>query len=225
MLKLKTKEKKTTLTELVEGGTKDPIGGGGGGGNPKDEEFLPVKGLYTNNPKDGNSYNTRTTTVQGSNNIVDRTANSVSIVGDSNVVSSETRNVVIQNGDNNFISSNIENISLINTSGVTVTESDVTYINGELRGEGSVVTIDSQTTADESVVTYLCDTSAGDVKVILPESPTVGKIWNFKKMTIDNQIQLVTTPPQTIDGLLIGYIDALNNSYSVQFDGLNYKII
>ena len=224
-LKLKTKEKKTTLTELVEGGTKDPIGGGGGGGNPKDEEFLPVKGLYTNNPKDGNSYNTRTTTVQGSNNIVDRTANSVSIVGDSNVVSSETRNVVIQNGDNNFISSNIENISLINTSGVTVTESDVTYINGELRGEGSVVTIDSQTTADESVVTYLCDTTIGDVKVNLPESPTVGKIWNFKKMTIDNQIQLIPAPPQTIDGLSITYIDALNNSYSIQFDGLNYKII
>jgi hypothetical protein len=149
----------------------------------------------------------------------------VSIVGDSNVVSSETKNVVIQNGDNNFIGSNIENVSLINTSGVTVTESNVTYINGEIRGDGSVVTITSNTVADESVSTYLCDTTIGNIKIDLPESPTAGKVWNVKKMTIDNIVELVPTPPQTIDGEAIIFIYALNNSYSVQFDGLNYKII
>jgi hypothetical protein len=208
-LKLKTADKYTPTVAIVDGGIKEPIGGGG----TKDEEFLPVKGLYTSNPKDGNTYNTRTTQVQGKNNIIDRTAKSVSIVGDGNVVGSVTKNITIQ-GDNNVIESNLENINLINTSGVTVTESNVTYINGEIKGDG----------ADESITTYLCDTTIGGVGIILPEFPTVGKIWNFKKIALQNQLKIAPIS-SLIDGKSIIYIDALNTSYSIQFDGANYKII
>ena len=222
-LKLKTADKYTATVAVVDGGIKEPIGGGGGGGKPIDGEFRPLKGLYTSNPKDGNSYNTRTANVQGKNNIVDRTAKSVSIVGDNNVVSSDTKNVTIQ-GSDNFIESNLENISLINTSGVTVTESNVSYINGELKGAGSVETIDSSTTADESITTYLCDTTMGGIGIILPEFPTVGKVWNFKKIALQNQLKIAPIS-SLIDDKSIIYIDALNTSYSIQFDGANYKII
>ena len=226
-LKLKTADKYTPVVVGSDGGIKEPIGGGhGGGGKPNDGEFLPTKGLYTSNPKDGNSYNTRTATVQGSNNIVDRTAKSVSIVGDGNVVGSVTKNITIS-GDNNVIDSNLENITLINTNGVTVTESNVTYINGEIRGDGSVVTIDTSTTAEESITTYLCDTSSTKITVTLPATTTVGKVWNFKKIAV-NFVMIIRTPhgsATTIDGLADIRVTGYNNSYSVQFDGINYKII
>jgi hypothetical protein len=212
-LKLKTKDKYTGRIIVVSGGIDQLIG----------SETVPLISRYTSNPKDGNSYNTRTTTVQGSNNIVDRNAKSVSIIGDNNVVSSLTKNIVIQNGANNIIESNVQNISLINTSGVTVTESNVTYINGEIKGNGSVVIVNSSFTPDESVGTYLCDTSTGDMNISLPATATVGKVWNFKKIAIDKSIRINSL--SLIDGLPNLYIYALNNSYSVQFDGLTYKII
>jgi hypothetical protein len=225
-LKLKTKQKKTTITEQIGGGIKEPIGGGGGGGKPKDEEFLPVKGLYTNNPKDGNSYNTRKTTVQGSNNIVDRTANSVSIVGDSNVVSSETRNIVIQNGDNNFISSNIENISLINTSGVTVTESNVTYINGQKKGGDGILLVSSGTySQDLSILGYEADCTSGTVTINLLDGLYEGYEQTFKKIAGDNDLVID-------DKLLSGQVESdssiritkINDSVTLYYNGVDYNI-
>tara|TARA_R110002126_G_scaffold64299_1_gene164780 strand:+ start:1615 stop:4563 length:2949 start_codon:yes stop_codon:yes gene_type:complete len=212
-LKLKTKDKYTAGTIVVDGGIDAVIG----------NETVPKMGLYLSNPKDGNSYNTRTTNIQGANNIVDRNAKNVEINGDSNVVSSDTKNIVIQNGSNNTIEGNIENITLINTSNVTVTESNVTYINGEIKGTGSIITVSSSFTADESITTYLCDTSAGDMNISLPATATIGKTWNFKKIAIDKSIRINSA--SLIDGAANLFIDALNNSYSIQFDGLTYKII
>ena len=212
-LKLKTKDKYTAGTIVVDGGIDAVIG----------NETVPKMGLYLSNPKDGNSYNTRTTNIQGANNIVDRNAKNVEINGDSNVVSSDTKNIVIQNGSNNTIEGNIENITLINTSNVTVTESNVTYINGEIKGTGSIITVSSSFTADESITTYLCDTSAGDMNISLPATATIGKVWNFKKIAIDKGIRINSA--SLIDGEANLFIDALNNSYSIQFDGITYKII
>ena len=148
----------------------------------------------------------------------------VDIKGDSNKVFTGSKNITIQ-GDNNVIESNLENITLINTNNVTVLQSNVTYINGEIKGTGSVETINSNTTADEKVSTYLCDSSAGSFIISLPDNPTVGKVWNFKKITINNTVQIRVNTPNSIDGLLTKDINAINNSYTLQFNGATYKII
>jgi hypothetical protein len=148
----------------------------------------------------------------------------VDIKGDSNKVFTNSKNITIQ-GDSNTIYSDLENVTLINTNNVTVTESNVTYINGEIKGTGSVVTINSNTTADEKVSTYLCDTSAGTIVISLPDFPTVGKVWNFKKLALNNTVQIRVNAPNSIDGQLILNINALNNAYTLQFDGATYKII
>ena len=118
-----------------------------------------------------NILNMKSSHVDGLDNFIDKSAIFVDIKGDNNKVFTGSKNITIQ-GDNNVIESNLENITLINTSGVTVTESNVTYVNGEIRGTGSVVTITTNTTADEKVSTYLCDTSAGTIAISLPDSPT-----------------------------------------------------
>lgn len=53
----------------------------------------------------------------------------VSVNGDGNTIGGFVSNIVVQ-GDNNTVRAGLSNVALINTSGVTVTESDTVYING-----------------------------------------------------------------------------------------------
>jgi len=198
--------------------TEELIGGLGTIG----DEDLPF--IYNESLSGGNVLSTKSNNVDGLNNFIDKTAMFVDIKGDLNKVSTNTKNITIS-GDNNVIYPDVENVTLINTNNVTVTESNVTYINGEIKGTGSVVTIDSNTTADEKVSTYLCDTSKIDVTVSLPIAPTEGKVWNFKKIAIDGILKIRFVGTNTIDDLVGKNISGLNNSYSIQFDGVNYKII
>jgi hypothetical protein len=211
-LKLKAVPTPTVITEEIIGVGFKSIG----------DEELPK--IHQNILSGDNVLNMKSSHVDGLDNFIDKTAMFVDIKGDSNKVFTGSKNITIQ-GDNNVIESNLENITLINTNNVTVTESNVTYINGEIIGTGSVITINSNTTADEKVSTYLCDTSAGSISISLPDSPTVGKIWNFKKIAINNNLQIRVSAPNSIDGQLVKNITALNNSYTLQFDGLTYKII
>jgi hypothetical protein len=211
-LKLKAVPTPTVITEEIIGVGFKLIG---------DEE---APKMFQDVLSGNNILNMKSSHVDGLNNFIDKSAMFVDIKGDNNKVFTESKNITIQ-GDNNVIESNLENITLINTSGVTVTESNVTYVNGEIKGTGSVVTITTNTTADEKVSTYLCDTSGGTIAISLPDSPTVGKVWNFKKIAINNTLQIRVNAPNSIDGLLVKNITALNNSYTLQFDGSTYKII
>lgn len=173
---------------------------------------------------DGNVLTQKSSIVQGRDNYIAPSAKKVEISGDGNKVTSNSTNIYIK-GDNNVIESNLKNVSLINTSNVTVTESNVTYVNNELRGAGSVVTITSDTTASEEVKLYLCDTSAGSVTVTLPTNPTQGKTWNFKKQSSSNIVRIKSSSPVLIDGAESENLTANNDSSIIQFDGRNYKII
>jgi hypothetical protein len=213
-LKLNISTPFVPTTSVIVGGYDDEIG----------EENNPV--IRSAVMSGDNTVSLRSGTLIGRDNYVAPSVTKFDIQGDENRVMSKSENITIK-GDNNVIESNLKNVTLINTSGVTVTESNVTYINGEIKGNGSVVTIDSNTTADESITTYLCDTSSNKITVTLPEFPTVGKVWNFKKIAV-NFVMIIRTPlgsATTIDGLSDIRITGYNNSYSVQFDGINYKII
>ena len=212
-LKLKTGAPFIPSIEPLFGGFNSDIG----------DEKRPA--MKSNIMSGENTVTLRSGTLVGDRNYVAPSVKKFDVQGDENRVMSGGENITIE-GNNNVIESNLKNISLINTNGVTVTQSNVTYINGEIIGDGSIVTIGAVTIwADESVSTYLCDTALGDTAIKLPEFPTVGKVWNFKKIAVNNELRLIAISPATIDGVTILRIDALNNSYSVQFDGVNYKII
>jgi len=174
--------------------------------------------------KAGNSYASLEQKVLGENNYISRTATSININGDSNKVFSEANNVIIQ-GDSNTVEAGLSDITLINTNSVTVTSSSVTYLNGELIGEGSIITITSSTPADEGIKTYLADTTGGNVLLTLPTEPTIGKVWNVKLTEASNYCQLRTAGSETIDGAATKNITVLNTTVTVQYDGANYIII
>jgi len=198
--------------------TEELIGGLGTIG----DEDLPF--IYNESLSGGNVLSTKSNTVEGLNNFIDKSAMFVEVKGDNNKISTNSKNITIQ-GDSNIVYPDIENVTLINTNNVIVTDSNTTYINGEIKGTGSVETIDSSITADEKVSTYLCDTTSGDIIISLPDNPPVGKVWNFKKIDINNTLQIRVNAPNSIDGQLVKNITALNNAYTLQFDGATYKII
>jgi len=210
-LKLKAVPTPTIITEELIGGLAT-IG----------DESTPI--MFEDSLSGNNILSMKSSHVDGLNNFIDKSAMFVDIKGDNNKVFTGSKNITIQ-GDNNVIESNLENISLINTSNVTVTQSNTTYINGEVRGSGSVVTISSNITADEKVATYLCDTTSATITISLPTNPTVGKVWNFKKIAIPNTLQIKVNAPSSIDNSLVLNIAGYNDAYSLQFNGTKYKII
>ena len=211
-LKLKAVPTPTVITEEIIGVGRSLIG---------DEE---APKMFQNVLSGDNIINMKSSYADGLNNFIDKTAMFVDIKGDSNKVFTGSKNITIQ-GDNNVIESNLENITLINTNDVTVTESNVTYVNGEIRGAGSVVSITADTTATEEVKLYLCDASGGNIDVTLPTNPTQGKTWNFKKVGSSNTVRIKSSAPVLIDGSDTTSLTADNKSVVVQFDGINYKII
>ena len=210
-LKLKAVPTPTVITEELIGGL----------GTVGDED-IPI--MDSDSLSGNNIINIKSSYADGLNNFIDKTAMFVDIKGDSNKVFTGSKNITIQ-GDNNVIESNLENITLINTNDVTVTESNVTYVNGEIRGAGSVVSITADTTATEEVKLYLCDASGGNIDVTLPTNPTQGKTWNFKKVGSSNTVRIKSSAPVLIDGSDTTSLTANHKSVVVQFDGINYKII
>jgi len=108
----------------------NPLQEGGGIGMT---ETTPAKGVRSSEQPDNNNYSARSIDVKGEFNYISGKAKSVEIYGDSNKVFAEAKNIKIQ-GDSNLISAGVENVTLINTNGLTITESDVTYIDGKIQG-------------------------------------------------------------------------------------------
>ena len=89
-------------------------------------------------------------------------------------------------------SSSRRTIFAVNSDGDPVLDGTV------IGGNGSVVEISSNTTADNSVLTYLCDTSTSDLTLTFTEDDTlrIGKKWEVNKLYDPNTVTL-----EAVDGL------------------------
>jgi len=212
-LKIKDADPFTPSTTTATGGSDEKMG----------SEFVPLLKRGEQRLIDSNFVSDRNIEVKGQNNYIDPSCRNVDINGDNNFVFANSDNVLIQGNGNSI--EGASDVSLINTNDIQVVNSGVTYINGEIRGAGSIVIITSSTAADESIVTYEADTSGGSILVTLPSSPTIGKIWNFKKTVAANTLQLRTAGSETIDGGATHNLTGINDYATVQYDGTNYIII
>ena len=171
-----------------------------------------------------NSIGNLNVSVRGTNNYVNRNSANIEILGDNNNVFGGSRNVSIQ-GSGNTILAGVENVSLINTNDMNIAISNVIYINDIIQGRGSFDMLTISANADESITTYLGDTSGGNVILTLLQEPTIGKTWIAKKTDAANTFQLRVSGGGTIDGSATKNLTSLNESVTVQFDGTNYIII
>ena len=213
-LKIKDAEVFTPTTDTANGGVVALT----------PQENAPRFASAVSKSTDGNSIGNQKVNVSGRNNYVSRSAENVEIIGDGNRVFSDTRNISID-GSNNVIVAGLENVVLINTNNQTVTSPNVTYVNDEIKGDGSIVTVTTTTNATENVTTYIGDTSAGNVTIIIPSGTTTGKIYNFKKPDASNTLQVRGAGGETIDGAGTLSLTGLNDSATLQFDGEKFIIL
>ena len=213
-LKIKEAEVFSAITQVSNGGLIEIA----------TNEPLPKYASGSNVLKQGNSYATRNQTVQGENNYISRNALYIDVNGNNNRVNSEAKNITIT-GDGNTVNAGVENVTLINTDNQIVSTSNVTFVNNELRGSGSIITVTTTTNATENVTTYIGDTSGGNVTIIIPSGTTTGKIYNFKKPNASNTLQVRGAGGETIDGAGTLSLTALNDSATLQFDGEKFIIL
>ena len=97
--------------------------------NSANQSMLP--GLrYENNSSNQSGQFNDTISIQGQENIVSNIGTfNITVNGNSNTINQNSSNINVS-GDNNFISGGLSNVTLINTNNQTVTESNITYING-----------------------------------------------------------------------------------------------
>lgn len=156
----------------------------------------------------------------GENNIIHNTSKKILIQGNYNMVESETENIKIQ-GDSNIIRAGVKNVTLINTSGVTVTESDVTYINGKIKDYWVVET--SGFVVDDTVYGYKLDGSSSTVQMRLNDSTSEF----FVKCTNATNRVYVDAGTKTIDNTSSTFDLNENESIRVRWDEVDqtYYII
>ena len=211
-LKLKAVPTPTVITEELIGGL----------GFIGDEE-IPImdEDVLSGN----NVINMKSNHVDGLDNFIDKSAMFVDIKGDSNKVFADSKNITIQ-GDNNIINPNLENINLINTSGVKVLQSNVTYINGQKKGGDGVLLVTSGTySQDLSIVGYEADCTSGIVTINLAEGLYEGYEQTFKKIAGDNDLVI---DARFISGLVENddsiRITKINDSVTLYYNGVDYNI-
>ena len=211
-LKLKAVPTPTVITEELIGGL----------GFIGDEE-IPImdEDVLSGN----NVINMKSNHVDGLDNFIDKSAMFVDIKGDSNKVFADSKNITIQ-GDNNIINPNLENINLINTSGVKVLQSNVTYINGQKKGGDGVLLVTSGTySQDLSIVGYEADCTSGIVTINLLEGLYEGYEQTFKKIAGDNDLVI---DARFISGLVESddsiRITKINDSVTLYYNGVDYNI-
>ena len=199
------------------------------GGSVDEKEILSVLKSRTNRP-DGNNARNRSITIKGKDNIVSNKSKNIDIIGDKNKIFGRSQKVTIK-GNNNIIIG--ENVVLMNCNGMTVYESNVTFINNKranpdaIEDPTRVEQIDSNTVVSELVKTYEVDTSTGDVDLtfnLTTETYTEGRVWHVKKMDLANNLNIIVNGG-TIEGVASITLTALWESVSIQYDGTNFIII
>lgn len=111
-------------------GITPDTGGSGPSTGVDDKEPKPVKGTKSNQNPDNNNTTGRGVSYLGEDNYIAPDSYFVDIVGAGNKVYSGASYITLKNSHNNIIDAGVSNVTLINTDGLTISESNVTYVNG-----------------------------------------------------------------------------------------------
>ena len=120
-----------TKVELIK--IKEPVTFSKGNKNLNSGGFLGAERLpnpSTEIKTNGNKYPPFQGKVSGRDNTVGHSVTAFKVVGSNNRIGEGSRNIVIL-GDGNEVNGGLHNVQLINTNGVTITDSNVTFVSGK----------------------------------------------------------------------------------------------
>lgn len=158
---------------------------------------------------------------QGTNIRIGTNVRFTTVIGDNVTIGGDTRNCLVNSNDVT-IAGGVENVTVINSPGVTITDSNVTVINGQYQnGDRSTVLYDGvspQATFRATAKTFLFDCTSTNKNMDLPDAFDYdGMEYEFKKMdSSGNKFRLTPYGTQTIDGNT--FVDLLT-----QYDSITLK--
>lgn len=172
------------------------------------------------------------TIVTGWDNTVDETAASVLLTGTGNYINGFSEYITVIGGGGNIVGAGFDNVTLINSSGITVAESDVLYLNNQkyfplLMGDTvSVVADDSPYTLTSATNTLFCNTIDNDITVNLPSAiGLAGKAFEVMKTDDSgNEVILSAYASETINGSATYSLTAAYDRVKVVSDGAAWYI-
>ncbi len=146
--------------------------------------------------------------VTGWNNTVDSTTLSVLLTGVGNNVLAGGERIHVIGGGGNLIEAGLQDVTLINSSGITVTEPGVLYLNNQRFYSGamgdavSITTDNSPYTLTTATRTLFCDATEGEITVNLPTAEgNNGKIFEIIKTDDSvNTVYIDGYSSETING-------------------------
>lgn len=209
---LKLKEvspfKSTVLVANGEGGSFEPATQDGTiTTQVTQSQYNPLLRISNNPKQNDNLYNSNTQQVQGSNNVLSKSASNIIVNGDANRIFSGANNINLLSSNNCIVSANLQNVTLINCDGLTVTESNKTYLNNQEVEPKQASTIKSISISEDLDVTakgYLVNASSAPVDIFLDGltyNYTIGQIWYFRKENATNQYRIRALTGTTVNGV------------------------
>lgn len=199
------------LTQIYNGTASQTVGNSSAKTIGEDDsETMPITGWAlgtgTGNPSNQPTVNARSgNTIIGVRNYVDITAERILISGIQNSVGANCRDITINNSSGCIVNGGLYNVSIVNSSGVTVTESNITYNNNIIVNAvtGGVKQITASDEVDKGEQMVLADASVGNISYVLPSAVTnVGRELIVKKIDSSaNTVTINTTGGQKIDGI------------------------
>jgi hypothetical protein len=189
---------------------------------------LKTKSMYNDNVYNQAPDNN----VKGSGNIIGYTARSIDVVGDNNNVHDGTERITIS-GSGNTILGGLTDVTLINSDNLTILESDVTYIDGQLVDPYLIAvrliqTLTSNGNMSLAYRTTLIDNSSADVTVTLPPAAnTERQRFTIKKESSNttNASAVTVAGGGTIDGNTTVNLISQYDSIELESDGTEYNIV
>jgi hypothetical protein len=209
---LKLKEvspfKSTVLIAQGEGGTFEPATQDGTITTQLTQaQYNPLLRISNNPKQNDNLYNSNTQQVQGANNVLSKSASNIIVNGDANRIFSGANNINLLSSNNCIVSANLQNVTLINCDGLTVTESNKTYLSNQEVEPKQASTIKSISISEDLDVTakgYLINASSALVDIFLDGltyNYTIGQIWYFRKENATNQYRIKAVTGTTVNGV------------------------
>lgn len=164
--------------------------------------------LPNNTVNNGNTRNPFATILTGAENFIAGNAATVLVAGRNNIVSAGAQRISVIGGGDNYIEPGLEDVTLINSTGVVVTQPGMVYIGNQpyhatVMGDAlSIAETDSPFTLAAANRTLFCDATGGAITVNLPSVVGLnGKIFEiFKTDASANVVTVYTDGSETING-------------------------
>lgn len=156
----------------------------------------------------GNTRNPHATILTGADNFIAGNAATVLVAGTNNIVSAGAQRIAVIGGGDNYIGPGLDDITLINSTGVVVTQPGMVYIGNQpyhatVMGDAlSIGEAQTPFTLAAANRTLFCDATGGAITVNLPSAVGLtGKIFEiFKTDASANAVTVYTDGSETING-------------------------